>query len=301
MVSYHRYLEAKRSIDDASLSTRIIASLKKCIQPRKRVRAVEMGSGIGTMLTRLLEYGVLGDSEYFMVDKDASRLTRCRAYMEEWALSTQFDLENEGGELILTDGNTSCHVSMINGEAVEFARGWSGPPFNLLVAHLFLDLLNVRKSLPIFTDLLDDEGVFYFANVFDGLTRILPSSEMNRKIIEAYHSVMNKKSESWGYNKSDTGSEVLSLLIESDYMEMIEAGCSDWVVFPRNGTFSIDERDFLHFMIDTIHEALLSHPQMKEDDINSWARLKYEQIDEGRMALIAHQLDVLGVKRRWSV
>ena len=60
---------------------------------------------------------------------------------------------------------------------------------------------------------------------------------------------------------SRTGRRLFGRLKETG-AELIAAGSSDWVVFPGPDGYTGDEAYFLHFIIDTISQALHGHPEL---------------------------------------
>ena len=76
--------------------------------------------------------------------------------------------------------------------------------------------------------------------------------------------------------------------------EIIEAGASDWVVFPINNKYQEDESYFLHFIIDTFRLALKNAEEITKVELDFWINARHEQIDQGELVYIAHQIDFLG-------
>ena len=77
---------------------------------------------------------------------------------------------------------------------------------------------------------------------------------------------------------------------------MVAAGSSDWVVFPGPEGYPGDEAYFLHFIIDTMHQALTAYPPSGLDParFRDWIGTRHRQIETGQLIYIAHQLDFLG-------
>jgi len=278
------------------LSQRVLDSLRGQLATRNSLRVLEIGAGIGTMPARLIDLGIIAKAEYMMLDSDLSSLERGWEYLDEWASSRGIESTVMEDGMKLTGNGIDCEIRGVHKDAIEFARTWNGRPFGLLIAHLFLDLIDVRSHLQLFLDLLEEGGVFYFSSNFDGMTSILPSDDRDAMMIEAYHSVMDHKSLGWGYPRSRTGSQIISLLLRMDDVDLVDAAASDWVVIPRKGSYTRNEGDFLHFMIDTIGNALKEDHSI--DFLEDWVVSKHRQVDEGRMVFIVHQIDVLGMRRR---
>jgi len=84
--SFQRYLRAKRTVDDRALDRRLVDELREALTERDGpLRVLEIGAGIGTMLTRFLDWGVLpeGDTEYVALDVQAENVATLREYLSE--------------------------------------------------------------------------------------------------------------------------------------------------------------------------------------------------------------------------
>ena len=56
---YARYLAAKTTVDDRALNRHVLAELRR-IMPAGAPRVLEVGAGLGTMVARLMDWGVVG-------------------------------------------------------------------------------------------------------------------------------------------------------------------------------------------------------------------------------------------------
>ena len=70
---YPRYLAAKTTVDDRALNRHVLAELRR-LMPVGAPRVVEVGAGLGTMVARLLDWGVVGAGEYILLDADRQLL-----------------------------------------------------------------------------------------------------------------------------------------------------------------------------------------------------------------------------------
>jgi hypothetical protein len=131
---------------------------------------------------------------------------------------------------------------------------------------------------------------------FDGATILKPEIDANfdREVIFLYHKTMDerivkgKKSGS-----SRTGSELIQFLIEMNF-ELLNVGSSDWVISPITYKYSNDERYFLHFIINTIDNALKECKCLNKDRFKQWIKNRHDQIESNKLVYIAHQVDILG-------
>ena len=69
-----RYLAAKKGLDDRSLNRHVWDPLVRAVQDRpdsSPLRVLEVGCGIGTMVERLLDWGLLTRAAYTGIDVEA--------------------------------------------------------------------------------------------------------------------------------------------------------------------------------------------------------------------------------------
>ena len=66
--SFPHYLLAKQSVDDRALNRHVNETLAASL-PEGPIRVVEVGAGIGSMLLRLLRWGLLKQADYTLVDE----------------------------------------------------------------------------------------------------------------------------------------------------------------------------------------------------------------------------------------
>ena len=68
--------------------------------------------------------------------------------------------------------------------------------WDLLMAHAFLDLVDIRLAMPLLLSGVRPGGLVYFTLNFDGLTAFEPVADqaLERKIVRLYHETMDKRS-----------------------------------------------------------------------------------------------------------
>ncbi len=91
--SYTRYLAAKKSVDDRALNRQVFGTLVQALAPRQGsgpLAFLEVGCGIGTMVERLWDWGILVNADYTAVDllpeNIAAAQTRLPAFARERGL-----------------------------------------------------------------------------------------------------------------------------------------------------------------------------------------------------------------------
>lgn len=297
--SFSRYLSAKKTVDDRALNRLVWVTLKKELQlrsAREPFRVLELGMGIGTMLQRALEWGLINRADYTGIDALEENIRTARQIIPEWASQHgwRFELTSSGQWLEKNGGAVSC--SFFRADVYELLKQQvNRSAFDLIIASAVLDLLNLHQLLPLIHDCLKPDGLGYFTINFDGVTVFEPVIEpdLEEKIIELYHSSMDeRKINDQPSGDSRTGRHLYHALIEAGF-EVLEGGSSDWVVFPRRGKYPDDEAYFLHFILHFFEETLSRSHNIDPQELNRWLQMRRSQIERGELFFLAHQLDFL--------
>jgi SAM-dependent methyltransferase len=296
-----RYLAAKKAIDDRSIHKRVWDTLRESVassQPKGDIKIFEAGCGIGTMLERIIDWKPAPRVLYTGIDASwqciAEALKRLRRLCAETGLEL---VEEKPGRLTLRDREFSLTAELIASDLFDFLSENSTPgSWDLLMAHSFLDLVDITKTMALFLLAVRPEGLVYFTLNFDGLTAFEPviEKELDEEIEQLYHETMDKRFIKGGSKGgSRTGRSLLSLL-KDHHVRILDSGSSDWICVAKEKGYGMDEAFFLHFIVDTVGEALSGHPRLDRERFSRWLEQRHRQIETGRLIYIAHQLDVVG-------
>ena len=276
--TFTRYLSAKKSVDDRALNSHVWQTLVAAL-PDGPLRVLEIGSGIGTMAERLVERGALTAGTYTAVDGEPANTAAARVRLQALPAAVQLEL--------VTD------------DAFNFATLEQGRrAWDALIAHAFLDLVDVPQALPQLLALLRPGGLCYFTINFDGATILEPTIDpaLDAQIEALYHQTMDARlTNGQPSGDSRTGRHMFGHLRRAG-VEVLAAGSSDWVVFAGAGGYPEDEAYFLHFIIHTLRQALAGHPALDGRLFEAWIAQRHAQIEAGTLVYVAHQLDFVGVK-----
>jgi SAM-dependent methyltransferase len=305
--SFARYLAAKKTVDDRSLNPRVWDRLRQAVQERPTpppLRVLEVGCGIGTMIERLLEWGLLKQAVYTAIDAEAANLTTARERLRSLAAAPDAAPHYappaaplDSGPLLIQRETRKVQVELETIDLSHFsAREQGRASWDLLIAHAFLDLLDLTAALPPLFSLLRPGGLFYFTLNFDGATILEPVIDppLDRQIETLYHGTMDRRrlaGQPAGHSR--TGRRLFGHL-KAAGARVLAAGASDWVVFPGEEGYPDDEAYFLHFIIETMGRALEAHPQLDPERLRHWIEVRHRQIEAGQLIYIAHQLDFFG-------
>jgi SAM-dependent methyltransferase len=300
---YARYLAAKTSVDDRALNGHVLAELRR-LMPAGSPRVLEVGAGLGTMVARLMDWGVVGTGEYILLDADRPLLDDSRRWLRDWAAARglRSDLLPDGlqvGDLRvrLEHAELGRHLEAAHGaRGVQGAQRAQREPTDVLIANAVLDLVDVPAILPGLLRLLVPGGVYWFTINYDGESVFEPGHPHDAQVMQAYHRDMDERVR-YGRPAGDsrTGRRLFQNLRAAG-APALAAGSSDWVVSAGpDGNYPGDEAYFLRSILSTIQNALRSRPDWVEPaDLADWLAMRGRQLATGELVYIAHQLDFVG-------
>lgn len=271
-----RYLEAKRSLDNRSLSRRVRDRLLAAVSAEPRV--LDIGCGTGTTVPRLLEWGI-DTGTYRGVDSDPGVIDFARTVRPA-------ALRQAGRSVIERDrGCTVGDLSVTYDVGDALATLTDADDVDLVVAQAFADLVPVEELLDGIESALAPGGLAYFPITFDGGTIFQPDHPADRAVEDAYHAAID----------ADPGRDVhagrhLAEACGRRDGDLLAMGSSDWILRPTANEYHADEGYFLASILDFIEEALSERPVEGAAD---WLATRRRQLDDGQLLYVAHQYDLL--------
>jgi len=294
---YHRYLAAKKSIDDRSLNLRVWGSLARVLPRDRTLEVLEVGAGIGQMVQRVLDQALLTDCRYTAVELEPGNVKEAMRRLPVWARASGLGAEevNELGLRVRGEG-MRFDLSLEAVNALDFLRRpETRSAFDLVIAQAFLDLVDLDTALSLMRSSLKNGGLLYLCINFDRGTIFEPTidKDLDRQIEELYHLTMDERM-IWGRQSGDsrTGRRLFSGLRDIG-ARVVDAGPSDWVVYPKDGGYDGDGEVFLHAIISTVEGALRAREEIDSRALDDWIRKRRAQVEGRELVYIAHQLDVL--------
>jgi SAM-dependent methyltransferase len=290
-LGYGRYLAAKTTVDDRALNRQVLAELRR-LMPARAPRVLEIGAGLGTMVARLLEWGVVETGEYVLLDADQQLLDGSRRWLRDWAAARGVRSDPLPDGLQLGD----LRVRLVHAELGEYLETAHGELADVLIANAVLDLVDIPTVLPGLLRLLLPGGVYWFTINYDGESIFEPGSPHDDQVMRAYHRDMDERIR-YGRpaGESRTGRRMFHHLRDAG-APALAAGSSDWIVHPApDGTYPADEAYFLRSILQTIRDALRNRQDWVEPaDLTDWLAVRCRQLAAGELVYVAHQLDFAG-------
>jgi hypothetical protein len=252
---------------------------------------VEIGAGLGTMVARLLEWQVVSSGEYTLLDVDRRLLRDARQWLGEWAAARGVPCEPRPDGLCLGD----LRVRLVEAELGSYLAAGSGEPApaDVLIAHAFLDLVDVPAVLPGLFRLLVPGGAYWFTANFDGESIFTPDHPRDHEVLGAYHRTMDDRVRyGRAAGESRTGRHLFSHLRAAG-APPLASGSSDWVVHAGpDGAYPDDEAAFVESILQTIEHAW--DGRAAPAGLSDWLAVRRRQLARGELLYIAHQLDFAG-------
>ncbi|PSP80377.1 hypothetical protein BRC88_06645 [Halobacteriales archaeon QS_4_69_225] len=296
MTDFQRYLAAKRSVDDRALDRRLLGRLadgaaRAADDGDGPLRVLEVGTGVGTMIERLLERELLpaADVRYTAVDVDPDNVAALRERLPAWAADRGLETTDDDGTLRIDAEGPTLTVEPVVADGVAFVadadRSW-----DLLVGMALLDIVGL-EHLGGLLAALSPGGLWYFPITFDGATRFAPAHPADRAVERAYHRHMDEKAG----GDSRAGSHALSRLRRRPDATVLDVAGSDWSVRPVDGDYPGSEAALLEYVLDTVETAVGETTGSGfAATLEEWLATRRRQLEAGTLTYTTHQLDLLG-------
>ncbi|GAB4545413.1 MAG: class I SAM-dependent methyltransferase [Anaerolineales bacterium] len=286
--SFPRYLLSKQSVDDRALNQHVLQTLRENL-PRRPLRVIEIGGGIGAMIRRLLRWNILQNADYILVDEMRENIEAAEALIPQWAAEQNLRVERSAEQTLRAfDSEREIRIQLHRADIFQFIQE-RPQPADLLIAHAVLDLLPMPESMAKILTLTKD--LAWLTINFDGVTSLEPTIDaaLDENIERLYHATMDARASG---GDSRAGRHLFSHLRGAG-AEILAAGASDWAVHALNGAYPADEKYFLHFILHFFEESLAGNARLNADDFSAWTEKRRAQIERGELTYIAHQMDFL--------
>lgn len=211
------------------------------------------------------------------------------------------DLLKDEESLQVSDASHAIQVDFVAQELDQWLKEVvCRETYDLLIAHAFLDLVNLEETLPHLMSCLKKGGLFYFTINFDGLTVFEPpvDGDLDERVLSLYHRTMEERLAGKEPSAGAYSGRRLLRVLEQAGGTLLRAGASDWVIHPVEGKYPMGEDRFLRFFLQMIGEALNGRKELREDELQHWLAQRLHQIESHSLTLIVHQLDLVGRRLR---
>jgi SAM-dependent methyltransferase len=297
-LSYVRYLDAKRTVDDRALNQHVVTVLTRELAALPEpVKVLEIGAGLGTMVARVADWGVLRRSDYTLLDVDQQSLEAAPSWLAGWAAGCGRSVERLPSAIRVQGGSPEIDFT-VRTTCAEIGRFLDGHQqrgdVDLLIANALLDLVDVAATLPALFDLLHPNGLYWFSVNFDGETIFLPEHPSDAALMQVYHGSMDQRLCSGRPAGDSRSGRHLFMHLRAARATILACGSSDWVVHATDGAYANDEGQFLRHILYTIEMELNRRSEVDQPALQAWLHARHDQLARGELVYIAHQLDFVG-------
>lgn len=296
--SFIRYLAAKRSIDDRALNRHVWDTVWSHVgsgDPGSPLRILEIGAGIGTMIERILEWTRVRAASYTALDSQAGLLTEARLRLGAWAAGRGWQAEVERDHRIVLQGDRrSLVVEFLEMEVTRALEGGAlEGAWDLILAHAVLDLVDLGSTVAPLVARTAPGGILHFTLNFDGGTTFAPplDPDLEARLERAYHATMDARRVGGRPTGGSRTGRLLFAALTTAGAEILASGSSDWVVFPREGSYTEDESTFLTAILDGMEGALRGRAEISAGELEAWIAARRGHLAHGQLTFVAHQLD----------
>ena len=303
------YLEAKYQLDSTSLNSKVYAQFQDHLRPIQGSRILDLGTGTGAMLRRIIELSPAGKVELIGLDQEERNLAIGLERIEETLKREGFAIAElrRSGEVKSIRGRKNridARVDLLRGDITDSNTARALGSFDVVTAHAFMDLMPLKRIVAIIRSLLNAGGVFYSTLNYDGLTVLLPEytrTTIERRLLRTYdRSMENRRARGLKTGGARSGTRLYRALVNGGF-SVIGLGSSDWNVVPPAGGYSDEDKHFLAAIISMIEgEARRAIAQNNERNtvvdptsLSEWLADRLDAVENSRLSMIVHQIDLL--------
>lgn len=296
---YADYLAIKKNLDDRSLNPDVWKAFSQWLIKRQQEKGIlqilEIGAGIGTMIIRLLDSGLLKNCVYKAIEIQPEFRETARSHIQAWCHANACQIDTLSDTRWKISKAESCvEVQWFSADVLQVEQLHPPASFDLLVGHAFIDLLPVPAFLPQLLDRLVPQGICYFTINYAGETEILPLHELDDSVLAAYHQDMDRRFPDLDWTPSQTGRQ-LGAWLQQHGCRILAEGVSDWRLSPTADP-NDDSHRFVANILDTIESAL---PTMA--GVPPWLDNRRRQLQAGKLQFRAANRDVLALSDKQSL
>ena len=308
------YLEAKFAIDSASLNAPLYAQFQDRLRRTVHLRVLDLGTGTGAMLRRILELDLPGPLELVGLDQEEQNLSVAVDRVVQVLQRRKFIIEEKqerSGTMCIYGKKRGSELRVVfqRGDLLDRHTTDKLEPFDCITAHAFMDLMPLEAAVAIIRKLLKPDGIFYPTLNYDGLTVLMPEYEkldIEQRLLRIYNRSMEQRRNRGGKTGgAQSGRRLYRSLLEEGFT-ILGMGSSDWNVFPTGGVYSDDQKLFLSAIVSMIaREAGRFRTGSGEDNaagsdtpldsaaVADWYNDRLQAVQNHSLSLIVHQLDLL--------
>ena len=296
MPAHTTYLEARKVVDDAALNDRIFRSFANRIAEQQAavdrpLRVLEIGSGIGTMVVRLIERGVLnGAITYRLVEQDPMCSSFAEQWLTDWLTKEAYEISTSSTGVTVASGAHNPRELSLQFDTADAFSLTPSRTYDVIIGSAFFDIVSLNQALPWMESVIHPAGVIYAPLTYNAQTAFEPVDSLDRTIISEYHRHMDTVRSTPG--GSDAGEKLANRFEESETFKLVDSGASNWSV---NAAKSHDHALVVEAVIEMIASAIaeIQSPDVTQEETNRWVARRRGEVADSALQLTVHHIDTI--------
>ncbi len=295
------YLEAKMEVDERSRNGAVLRTFKKLFLKKNNPVIVDLGTGTGMMIRRLLLLPLRGNVALYGVDNDPGCCTAALHHVKKALLRLDYSVKSRNDHISAEKQGTHLRVHIVQSDILDpsFPDTLGIAHAQCITANAFMDLVPLKEGMEHIFELLEEGGILYSTINYDGSTTLLPqwrNQDFEQSLFALYDKSMDERLiHGHRTGGSRTGSLIFSAAQEVG-LHVADFGISDWEVFPKKGRYKKGEKYFLKSIVSLIYQEVGKSDQLDHRELNAWYTERLQQSDLNALTLITHQTDIVAEK-----
>lgn len=271
------FLQAKFALDERSLNREVRAAFLDALRGLPQIHCLDVGTGTCATLRRLLNSRLTTPLSLTALDRDPGLLDIARQEAAGWLQNKQ--------------------LTAIRFAAGELKDYRPDRLYNVITAHAFLDIAPLPEALRLFAAWLQRGGYLYASINYDGDTALLPvydDAAFEARLLDHYnHAMERRRVDGQVTGGAYCGRRLHGLLPEYGF-DILAYGSSDWNITPFLGEYRDGDAICLKALLEMIGGEGQSCGLFHQDQLDRWRENRLRLLQQRRLGLIIHQLDLLG-------
>ena len=293
-IAFADYLQAKFLLDERSLNPRVRELLTLSLKGRPELHCLDLGTGTGAMLRRLIEWELSGRLVLTGLDAQADLLEQARASIAELLSKRGFVATREQPHWRCERTGQSIELSLHGAKLADFRSDQTR--CDLITAQAFMDIVPLADTLRLVKGWLKPGGLFYATLNYDGGTCLFPrygDEALEARLLENYDQSMERRRvDGKPTGGCHSGTRLHATLMATGF-ELLGYGSSDWNMTPESGAYQDQDAICLQAILDCIRREGAEAGAFEGTELDAWFLDRKARIRSGSLGLIVHQLDIL--------
>ena len=293
------YLQAKFHLDERSLNTHVRKTcFERLARKRNVLRCLDVGTGTGAMVRRLLGSGLGASLAITALDRDPDLLDVAAAAVTGELQRRGYRTGVRAGRIEAEHAGRTIHVDFPCAGLFDY-RPQKPARYDLIIAGSFMDIVPIARALSLFSAWLSEDGVFYATLNYDADTALFPlyrDSAFETELLAEYDASMERRrvlGEPTGGARS--GRRLHSSLLAAGF-DVLAYGSSDWNITPVERRYRDCDADVLRALLAMMRGEGENQSSIGRDRLTRWYSERSAQIERGELGMIVHQLDMLATR-----